>query len=42
MLGADAKALSNLVHISENVEAIDYSFSTCWSVESYSMIICVP
>ena len=40
MLWADTKTLSNLVHISENVESIDYSFSTCWSVETYG-ILCI-
>ena len=40
MLWADTKTLSNLVHISENVESIYYSFSTCWSVETYG-ILCI-
>ena len=35
MLGTDTKTFSNLVHIGENVEAIDYSFSTCWSIKTY-------
>ena len=42
MLGADTKTLSNLVHVSENVEAIDYSVSTCWSVKTYYVCACMP
>ena len=50
MLGTDTKTFSNLVHISENIEAIDYSFSTCWSVKTYvhmhsseqPTIMCMP